>query len=138
LRDKTLQIEVNVAIDEGLWALHKGMTRFSDSQSDKGDWQTWSGYGAVIAANVNAFEVNGHLEQGDSANPYVETVQRGIRRLFDYLASTAISTQTYPDIGTVNPDSNGNGQAIYVNQISTSIRAACSWTPLSPVVRLTS
>jgi len=37
-----------------------------------------------------------------------------MRRLFTYLYATAIGNQTYPaPIGTVNPDSNGNGLAIY-------------------------
>ena len=58
--------------------------------------------------------MNGHLETGDPNNPYTETVQRGMRRLFTLLYATAIGTQTYPaPIGTVNPDSNGNGLGIY-------------------------
>ena len=37
-----------------------------------------------------------------------------MRRLFTLLTATAIGNQTYPaPIGTVNPDSNGNGLAIY-------------------------
>ena len=58
--------------------------------------------------------MNGHLETGDPNNPYTETVQRGMRRLFTLLTATAIGNQTYPaPIGPVNPDSNGNGLGIY-------------------------
>ena len=108
VQDKTLGVEVNVAIDEGLWYLHKTMTR---SGLD-GYWAY--NYWAETPANLNAFFVNGHLETGDPNNPYTETVQRGMRRLFTLLTATAIGNQTYPaPIGPVNPDSNGNGLAIY-------------------------
>ena len=108
IQDKTLGVEVNVAIDEGLWYLHKTMTR----TGSEGYWVT--SYWAETPATLNAFFVNGHLETGDPNNPYTETVQRGMRRLFTLLTATAIGNQTYPaPIGTVNPDSNGNGLAIY-------------------------
>jgi hypothetical protein len=111
IEPKDLTIEVNVAIDEGLWELHKTQTRSSSGGVDLGDWQNWSGYVSVWAANINAFEVNGHNETGDPSNPYVETVARGLRRLMQYLASTAISPQ-----GGMVTDNNGNGIGIYVNQ----------------------
>jgi hypothetical protein len=68
-----------------------------------------------MAANVNAFLVNGHGETGDPANPYVETVQRAVRRLFGFLSASAIANQTNP-LGTFSPDSNGNGLGVLVNQ----------------------
>jgi len=52
------------------------------------------GYYSLDPANLNAFEVNGHLESGDPSNPYVETVQRGMRQLFAELTATAIGSQT--------------------------------------------
>jgi Bacterial Ig domain/Putative Ig domain len=64
MREKTLDVEVNVAIDEGLWHVHKSM------QQDSAN-----------ASNLLAFERNGHLESGDSANPYTETVARGLNAL---------------------------------------------------------
>jgi len=64
MREKTLDSEVNVAIDEGLWYLHKRMQQDSAS-----------------AANLLAFERNGHLESGDSADPYTEIVARGLKAL---------------------------------------------------------
>ncbi len=107
MRNKTLSVEVNVAIDEGLWFLHKDMTRVADY----GYWA--HNYNTETPANLNAFFVNGHKETGSASNPYTETVQRGMRRLFTLLTPFGIANQTYPaPIGTVNPDGNGNGLAI--------------------------
>lgn len=121
IRDKTLEIEVNVAIDEGLWYLHKTMNRTPTCNGlPCGDWLSGggvssSGYYANTAANANAFEVNGHLEGGPASNPYTETVQRAMRRLFTLVTTTGIGSQTNP-LGTFNPDVNGNGIGIVVNQ----------------------
>jgi hypothetical protein len=110
IQDKSLSVEVNVAIDEGLWYLHKNMSR-------SGNYGYWGGYNAVTPTNLNAFFVNGHLETGSVSNPYTETVQRGMIRLFNLLTVSNIgvnATQTYPaPIGTVVVDSNGNGLAIH-------------------------
>lgn len=106
VQNKSLPIEVNVAIDEGLWYLHKTQIRGATD----GYWSV-QGYFSETAANVNAFEVNGHLEGGDPSNPYTETVSRGMKKLFTYLNSFTLSVQ-----GLGNPDSNGNGIGLYVNQ----------------------
>ena len=124
IREQSLETEVNVAIDEGLWYLHKFQTRTTESGIDFGDWRSRSGCSAcstwvsITAANINAFAAQGHAEGGPADDPYVETVTRGMRRLFTYLTAENISNRTYPDIGTVNPDSNGNGLGIRVNQSS--------------------
>ncbi len=118
IQAKSLAVEVNVAIDEGLWYLHKSQTRTGDAATGQGYWPSayaGSGYYSPTAANVNAFEVNGHLESGDSDNPYTETVARGMRRVFSYLATSAVAAATNP-LGTFTPDGNGNGKAAYVNQ----------------------
>lgn len=119
IRDRTLDVEVNVAIDEGLWYLHKTMTRSTCGALPCGYWNSGSagsGYHSNDAVNVNAFLVNGHKEGGDAGNPYVETVERAVRCLFTRLASTTtISNQTNP-LGTFNPDHNGNGIALYMTQ----------------------
>ncbi|TPW18082.1 MAG: hypothetical protein FD130_402, partial [Halothiobacillaceae bacterium] len=113
IQSKTLEVEANVAIDEGLWYLHKTMTRIG---ADKGDWASSTSYHAGTAFNVTAFFVNGHLETGAASNPYTETVQRAMKRVFEMLNTIAIGSQTYPaPIGVVNPDSNGNGLGIQVN-----------------------
>lgn len=106
LEIKDLSTEVNVAIDEGLWYLHK-------TQNRSGQDGYWSGSGYNVghtAANVNAFEVNGHLEGGPGENPYTETVSRGLRYVFAGVYPAAISVQS---LG--NPDSNGNGYGVGVN-----------------------
>jgi PKD domain len=117
IQTKTLPVEVNVAIDEGLWYLHKYQVR----TSNYGYWNgsnVGSGYYAPNAANVNAFEVNGHLESGDAANPYTETVARGMKYLFTLVYQSAIpATRSFPaPVGAYNPDGNGNLKAVYVNQ----------------------
>ena len=67
---------------------------------------------------MNAFEVNGHVENGPASNPYTETVARAMKYLFTQLTTTPISVQTQSGTGgvTFNPDTNGNGLAIYLNQ----------------------
>lgn len=127
MRAKDLGVEVNVAIDEGLWYLHKTQRRTTESAINYGDWiacpasgscyggYATLGYYGVTVANINAFEVNGHVESGDPANPYVETVARGMRRLFTWLYAAAIANQTN-GLGTFSPDGNANGLGIFVNQ----------------------
>ena len=127
IQAQSLEIEVNRAIDEGLWYLHKTMRRYNDGM-DKGDWLestscgtrcASSTYYAVTPANLNAFLSNGHSEAGSASNPYTETVQRGMRRLFEFLLAEAIpATEPAPPdgVGTFSPDSNGNGLGIRVNQ----------------------
>lgn len=120
IRAASLEVDVNLALDRGLWYLHKTQRRdayFAGS----GDWTSVgfaaSGYYAASAANVNAFEVNGHLEGGSSSNPYVETVARGLKFLFYVLTTHTIGTQTNPvPPGSHNPDSNANGYGAFVSQ----------------------
>lgn len=122
-RENKLKTDVNIAIDEGLWYLHKSMNRFDDAGLACGDWTTsrYGGYAyntyiSCSAANVNAFEVNGHLETGGADNPYAETVRRGLRGLFRYLATYTVPQQTNPDCGTFTPDGNNNGYYIELTQ----------------------
>ncbi|HRZ57237.1 MAG TPA: PKD domain-containing protein, partial [Candidatus Paceibacterota bacterium] len=121
-RENKLKTDVNIAIDEGLWYLHKSMNRFDSGGIPVGDWRTsryggyaYDGYISCSAANVNAFEVNGHLEIGSSDNPYTETVRRGLRRLFQYLETSTVPQQTNPHC-TFMPDGNGNGYKIELSQ----------------------
>ena len=123
LASATLGVRVNIAIDEGLWYLHKSQNRATSGASPGpaglavGSWRTCPGgscfatgnYGSLTAANVQAFEVNAHLEGGDPSNPYVETVQRGLRQVFNELQTIAISNTQTNGSGTFNPDVNGNG-----------------------------
>ncbi|MDI6751341.1 MAG: CARDB domain-containing protein [bacterium] len=115
IRDKSLDIEVNVAIDEGLWWLHKQQNRAV--YEDGAAYGCWShpDYGPLIAytaAAVEAFELMGHLPKGYpydiTEDPYIETVQRGLNYLFNHFYTYSISQDsTYCPLG--NPDMNGNG-----------------------------
>jgi PKD repeat protein len=122
MQNKSQAVEVNIAIDEGLWFLHKDQRRYSSGGKDYGVWDSGgyasSGYYGNDAVNVNAFEVNGHLEGGPASNPYTETVARGMRQLFAELVAenpTGWTSQTNP-LGTFNPDSNGNNLYVRINQ----------------------
>jgi hypothetical protein len=115
IRSQNLETEANVAIDDGLWYLHKVLVRYNDGAIPAGYWNhpnsaNWRP--AVTAANINAFEVNGHLEIGSSSNPYTETVKRAMHYLFSSLGALAVdSISTF---GNNNPDSNGNGLGVMV------------------------
>jgi len=114
-----LATRVNIAIDEGLWYLHKTMNRFTSGVVPVGNWTSGnaaSGYPSVWAANVNAFEVNGFLKGGPAEDPYTETVGRGLEYLFTQLAATGIPASQTNSLGTFNPDSNGNGLGVYTSQ----------------------
>ncbi len=122
VREKSLPVEVNVAIDEGLWYLHKTQTRYASGGAEFGRWweskyggYATAGYYGLTAQNVNAFEVNGHLETGNPENPYVETVSRGLRQLFDWLTYSTTPVQTNP-LGSFTPDGNGNGIKLFITQ----------------------
>lgn len=112
--DQTLPVEVNVAIDEGLWYLHKRMSRFTCGTAPLA-CGTWEGIGLPTATpepmidpvNATAFLVNGHSEGGAASNPYTETVQRAMRRVFEELEVVNLSVQNTP-AGSFNPDTNGN------------------------------
>lgn len=119
MKAKALATEANVALDEGLWYLHKTMNRMTAACGglDCGAWNSTgyaaSGYHGVTAANANAFMVNGHHEAGPADNPYADTVGRAMRFLFTQLAVRSIGPQ--PDNvngGSFNPDVNGNGLGI--------------------------
>ena len=113
VKDKALDIEINVAIDEALWFLHKTQDR-SGGASD-GSWSyNHSGSGifraSPTASALHAFQINTHSESGNpDENPYVETVSRGLRYLLTTIRSQDIDPQTYGD-----PDTNANGIGIEV------------------------
>jgi hypothetical protein len=117
IKDGTdLGVQVNVAIDEGLWRLHKDQER--KTLPDGTPYGFWS-YGwnevASTGASTEAFEINGSLPNGDPAeDPYVETVQRGL----NYLLSQLFSEPVYKDSTNCplgNPDVNANGFGLASN-----------------------
>ncbi|MEM7393371.1 MAG: PKD domain-containing protein, partial [Verrucomicrobiota bacterium] len=115
MRPLTLATERNVAIDEGLWYLHKNMIRRTiDSLRHGGEWEFT--YGGVAtrpgpgASAVHAFEIHEHLESDDPMlNPYVDTVRIALQSLFDELVVDDITGQVGRD-----PDVNGNGIGITI------------------------
>lgn len=115
IRELALPVEVNVAIDTGLWYLHSTMYRSTGADGfDRGSWtESCGGYAcygvpATTGANVHAFFVNGHREDGADSNPYTETVQRAMRRLVEFLSSNATALKTYGNgLGIIDPDCAG-------------------------------
>ncbi len=115
----SLSARVNVAIDNGLWYMHKSMWRTDspangqtvnwggwDAQGGAGSgscpslggpyggWDCWA-YGSIDAENVQAFEVSGHLQNGPAGDPYTDDVFRGINRMLTFITSEATSPITY-------------------------------------------
>jgi hypothetical protein len=106
----TLAARVNVAIDQGLWYMHqtmfRGTTTVGGNTVNWGGWDTGCtavngetydclGYGSINAANVQAFEVSGHLGNGPAADPYTDDVARGLARMFSSLANERNVAQSY-------------------------------------------
>ncbi|RDH87793.1 MAG: hypothetical protein DIZ78_04420 [endosymbiont of Escarpia spicata] len=113
VKPKTLNTEINVAIDEGLWYLHQEQTRTTAEGYETGYW-TSNARASATASSIQSFLINGHLESVDPAeDPYQETVVRGLRQLFRDLGTVDIATQTYGE-----PDTNGNGIGIQTGQNS--------------------
>lgn len=107
-----LSSRVNVAIDWGLWYMHQTMWRGTSSGGLA--WGGWDGqgsggtctnvnsaayacgyYGSIDAENVQAFEVNGHLQNGPATDPYTSDVALGITRALSFLATQANVVNTY-------------------------------------------
>jgi hypothetical protein len=74
IQEKTLALEAGVAMDEALWHLHTAI------HADASQVTGW---------NVLAFERTGHLESGDTSDPYTETVAQAIRILVRQNAAAA-------------------------------------------------
>lgn len=111
-----LQSRVNVAIDSGLWYMHATMWR-QDAPAN-GQPVSWGGWdtqnfactnvnglaydcesvGATNANNVQAFEVSGRFgtdSGGPATDPYTDDVDRGLARMFHFLAVTPSFSNTY-------------------------------------------
>jgi len=153
-----LAAQVNIAIDEGLWYLHRIMWRSNTSGTTPGSvgaipiggWDdkpgspgnpaacaggfqdtvrtgafagcdNYNSSGVIDSDNVQAFEVNSHLEGGPASDPYTDDVARGLARIFQFVRSGPVAnvTITYVNASCAappcnfNPDSNGNGIGIF-------------------------
>jgi len=117
--DDDIKILNHIALDEGLWWLHKNQ--------DKSGW--WWKYGSYksspTASALQAFVINGHTQDGDNTdNPYIETVYNGLNFVFTTLKSehTSIQHTDYKEneydskIHDCDPDSNHNTIGITVNE----------------------
>lgn len=106
---KSLDVEVNMAIDHGLWYLHQRMNLSSVGGVPTGFWSNQN-TAADTASAIQAFQVHGHRANGDPAeNPYVDNVVRGINHVFTEIHAINITAQT-----AGNPDTNGNGIGLEV------------------------
>lgn len=108
VNENDLKILNYVALDEGLWWLHKNQNK------QNGSWAT-NDHGihteSPTASAIHAFEINGYMQGGDNnESPYVESVYKGFNFLFTKIFSKSISNQMHG-----NPDSNDNGIGLAVN-----------------------
>ena len=128
VRTRTLDVEVNIAIDEGLWYLHRQQTR-NPASSDDGRFVWSNGYsrdGAVTASAVQAFQINNHFkDNSDAQDPYADTLRRGLRYMFSRLYEVSIGTQPAGD-----PDSNGNGLGVSAGNTLTPTPTGVSSRPI--------
>ena len=105
VKARTLDVEVNKAINDGLWWLYLNR---QDMGAAGCRWTHSSSYVANSTASaVQSFEINGYLETGDpEENPYAEAVRGGIDYLTTRIASYNIGNQTYG-----NPDATATESA---------------------------
>jgi len=120
IRDSSLQVKSNLAIDAGLWRMHREMNRSGTGSTMVGFWNsgnnTSGGYVGNYAVNTTAFLVNGHAFDSDPTNPdpYAETAMRGLNGVLENLSTYSIPNSVTNARGTFNPDGNGNGVAVFV------------------------
>lgn len=123
IRTASLQVQVNMAIDQALWRLHREMNRIYGPASGAGIYSYWntgnyasSGYVGNNAVNTTAFLVNGHKPDYDPANPdpYAETALRGLNGTLYGLAQTGALPNVTNARGTFKPDGNNNSNGVYV------------------------
>jgi hypothetical protein len=129
VKAKTIDIEINVAIDEGLWWLHKViMGKGNDGATGQPIGYWYASYGGGFTAGptasaVQAFLINSHFPEnggGDAAeDPYIDTVVRGLNHMFRTLYRQNTSNQYCAATGSFNPDSDGNGYSLGVNSSRT-------------------
>ncbi len=95
---QTLDIQASVAIDEGLWNLHKRVNRntcLATAGPNVGNsvpcawWNTYGYYVSETAANTQAFFSAGHTETGNANDPYTADVQQTMIFLLQYVGSNS-------------------------------------------------
>ena len=112
-----VDVRINMAIDEGLWWLHKNMVRGDYSAAAPGYGEPY-GYWvdsypvAATGAAVDAFQLFGSKANGDyDGDPYIETVQRALNYLLYNTYAFGIGPQAAGD-----PDSLDNNIGLVTNR----------------------
>ncbi len=114
-----LETKVRVAIDEGLWYLHKAMARSQSGTTPIGvlpyvNAHTGDAGVAYTAAVVEAFEENHHRPEGDpEVDPYSDTVARALNSLLSQMRVQPLSVQPAGDPDTKDSAGAGNGIGLY-------------------------
>jgi len=120
-----LPVEVNNAIDNGLWTVHTAMNRTtSGGGAPIGNWYGGAA-GSIASGNLNvqssgdtgpsalyctSFEDSGFLVTNNPPNPYSADVSLCLAGVFDQLGKINIgSVTTILPTATFNPDKNSNG-----------------------------
>jgi hypothetical protein len=115
-----LPVEVNNAIDNGLWYLHTHMQRITSGNGAQiGNWYGVGGNTDTASAGGSgadsihcaAFENSGFLQTNIPLNPYSDDVRLCLNGIFDQLYTNGISAVDI-GFGSVSPDSNGNGTGV--------------------------
>lgn len=105
---QTQGIKVDVAVDEGLWYLHKSTNRYYYGGHSFAEWANSGNRVAEDASAIQAFQVHGHRPGGDPMeDPYVEDVQQGWNGLFSYAVLDAMTVEPAGD-----PDTSGDGVGV--------------------------
>jgi PKD repeat protein len=119
VKSDSQKTKTNVAVDEGLWYLHKTQNKTNGSWSLSMNLENSnrSFSASSTASSLQAFEINGHLQNGNNQkNPYIETVEKGFKHLFQQLITSPIDKEsTLRNNTIVKPDSNTNTIGIKVN-----------------------
>ena len=108
-------VEVNVAIDDALWWLHKNLVFFTSNGIDYGMLSRGNYPAGTTAMALQAWVLNGHKPNGDANNPYTESALRARNYILSQILPICIAPETIAGTtGARNPDSNGNGKGLYV------------------------
>ncbi len=106
-------VKVNVAIDEALWWLHRNLISFTSGGTDYAYMSPGSYPAGTTALALQAFILNGHKPDGDPNDPYTEDALRARNFILGQIFPICIGPETVAGTSR-NPDSNGNGQGMYV------------------------
>lgn len=122
IEQPNLDSKVNVAIDNGLWYLHKRKFRNDATPSYNGRAvAVWGDYGnyyaAPTASAIQSMQINGHKQTGNpNEDPYVTDVNDGLNWIFNgfvynesYPMLQAVNIGAIVDQNGKNTDNNGIG-----------------------------